>query len=554
MHAACGSRHARGGAALQIGDGAIVTGPKATGTTAPGWKWLFWPQKGEYANSTLFLTDETALAKAEVAPLTVDVQDVAVFSDGLEALALHFGSRTAHEPFFRAMFPPLHAHTAQGEATELSGQIAQFLTSPAVRAHGRRHLSDPRYPTRSSVMTLALRRASNRAAVSLGEMLGQGGEGAVYPLTDTPDLVAKIYHEPPHPSKVEKLAAMTRTAVPAVLRVAAWPVDLLIDEADTVRGFLMPKVDAREDAHELYSPKSRRESFPRADFRFVVRAGANLARAVATMHLQGHVIGDINHGNALIGRDCTVVLIDCDSFQIRGEGQSFTCDVGVPLFTPPELHGMTFRGLQRSTHHDGFGLAVLLFHLLFAGRHPLAGRYAGGEMTIERAIAESRFAYGARAASLGMSRPPATLSLNAFGPQIAELFERAFAKPAPDAPERPAATEWVAALRASGGRTATMRHRALALSSAERGVLLVWRSKRSSACRSSARRTSASWCQHRTCRASGKPSRPSLAHWKKNLSRWSSRNRNRPLPRRRLPRIATRKNHAAFIFRPLAGC
>jgi hypothetical protein len=117
------------GAALQIGDGAIVTG-----TDGAEWRWVFWPQKGEYANMTVFLTEETALARAQVATLSHDVQDVALFSDGLEPLALHFARRTAYEPFFRTAFAPLHALQTQGGSAALSQSLSQMLSSPAVRA------------------------------------------------------------------------------------------------------------------------------------------------------------------------------------------------------------------------------------------------------------------------------------------------------------------------------------------------------------------------------------------------------------------------------------
>ncbi len=204
---------------------------------------------------------------------------------------------------------------------------------------------------------MKLRRVSNNNPIQLGRELGRGGEGAVFPVIGVPDLVAKIYLKPPAPLKIEKLRSMARRASPALLRVAAWPVDVLGDEAGAVRGFLMPKVSAREDVHELYSPKSRRRAFPGVDFRFLARVAANIARAFAQVHAVGNVIGDVNHGNALVGRDGTVVLIDCDSFQIRDGVRIFTCDVGVPLFTPPELAGQAFRGLKRSANHDAFGLA-----------------------------------------------------------------------------------------------------------------------------------------------------------------------------------------------------
>ena len=298
-----------------------------------------------------------------------------------------------------------------------------------------------------------LQRGSNNSAIGLGKELGRGGEGAVFPVTGAPDLVAKIYLKPPAPAKAEKLRSMAQNASPALLRVAAWPVDVLTDPAGAVRGFLMPKVSAREDVHELYSPKSRRRFFPNVDFRFVVRAGTNIARAFAQVHAVGNVIGDVNHGNALVGRDGTVVLIDCDSFQVRDGARLYTCDVGVPLFTPPELAGRPFRGLRRTANHDAFGLAVLLFHLLYIGRHPFAGKYADGEMPIERAIAESRFVYGANAASFGMTPPPGTLTLDAFGVDVAQLFERAFAPPGEQ--PRPAATQWIEVLQALESRLQT---------------------------------------------------------------------------------------------------
>lgn len=293
-------------------------------------------------------------------------------------------------------------------------------------------------------MQLSLLRG--RTGIRTSQELGRGGEGAVFAIEGQHELAAKIYNTPPALQKVHKLAAMTEAASPDLLRIAAWPVDLLADAKGAVRGFVMPRITARRDIHELYSPKSRAESFAEADFRFLIHVSANIARAFAVVHEHGHVLGDVNHGNLLVGPDGTVMLIDCDSFQIRAAAHAFTCDVGVSLFTPPELQGRGFRGLVRTQNHDRFGLAILLFHLLYMGRHPFAGRYSGpGDMPIEKAIAERRFAYGPDRAAHGMKRPPGTIPLETMGAAIATNFIRAFGHTDNNG-GRPDAKSWITAL------------------------------------------------------------------------------------------------------------
>ncbi|MBU1702705.1 MAG: hypothetical protein KJ970_12650 [Candidatus Eisenbacteria bacterium] len=280
----------------------------------------------------------------------------------------------------------------------------------------------------------------------LEQELGRGGEGIVFTIAHQQRHVAKIYNIPPDQRRIRKLEAMAEAANPALLRIAAWPVDLLSDTKGIIRGFLMPRVVARRDVHELYSPKSRSDSFPQADFKFLIHVGANIARAFAIVHEGGHVLGDVNHGNLLVGPNGTVVLIDCDSFQISKGANVFTCDVGVPLFTAPELHGRALRNLIRTPNHDLFGLAVLLFHLLYMGRHPFAGRYTGpGDMGIERAVAEHRFAYGPDRANHRMERPPGTIPLETLGTVIAANFVRAFGR-SENARMRPDARSWISAL------------------------------------------------------------------------------------------------------------
>lgn len=284
------------------------------------------------------------------------------------------------------------------------------------------------------------------APVLLGRELGKGGEGSVFEISGTA-LVAKIYHRPAEPPKAEKLEAMVRLKAAPLSAFAAWPERRILDKSGRQTwGIVLPRVTDHREIHHLYSPAHRKIDFPAADWSFLVHVARNCAAAFESIHSAGHVVGDVNQGGILVSRQGTVKFIDCDSFQVSDGRRVFTCDVGVPHFTAPELQGKSFRGLQRAPTHDSFGLAVLVFHLLFMGRHPFAGRYHGaGDMPIELAIQQGRFAYGAAGAKVQMTPPPHALRLSHVSPVVADLFERAFRHAAGQL-IRPTAGEWVRAL------------------------------------------------------------------------------------------------------------
>jgi DNA-binding helix-hairpin-helix protein with protein kinase domain len=288
---------------------------------------------------------------------------------------------------------------------------------------------------------------STGKAIALGPEVGRGGEGVVYELASNPTLVAKIYHRPLDITRATKISAMILTGNPEILKIAAWPLAVLHDKGGVV-GLLMRKV-ARSDepVHELYTPKSRLRKFPEARWDFLLHVASNVARGFAAIHNAGHVVGDVNHGNILVSSSGTNTFIDCDSFQIQADGRIFLCPVGVPPYTPPELQNRQFNTVTRTKNHDAFGLAVLIFQLLFMGRHPFAGRFSGrGEMPIERAIAEFRFPYGRMAAKYQMRPPPSTLLLDQIPSALGDNFERAFSPEAASGAARPTPMEWLAAI------------------------------------------------------------------------------------------------------------
>ena len=284
--------------------------------------------------------------------------------------------------------------------------------------------------------------------VALGKELGRGGEGAVFDVAGNPTAVAKIYIKPPSRETADKLAAMVSKSTPELLKIAAWPTDILRDSGGQVTGFLMPKVGGFKAIFRLYLPKPRMQEFPTADWRFLIHAAANTARAFATVHNTGLVIGDVNHGNLVVTDDATVKMIDCDSFQVASGNKTWFCTVGVGTHQPPEMQAQaSYAGILRTPNQDRFGLAVLIFQLLCMARHPFSGRYngKGDPPTIEDAIKASRYAYSRDAARTQMTAPPGSLPMDALTPEIRDLFEAAFA-PGAAKQGRPTAEAWVTAL------------------------------------------------------------------------------------------------------------
>jgi TonB family protein len=269
-------------------------------------------------------------------------------------------------------------------------------------------------------------------------------------------MVAKIYTRSIPGDKLRKLTLMTELAAksPALLNACAWPVATLHSSYGTgsrgdLQGFLMPKIVGRKEIHHLTSPPTRKRDFLNRGWTFQIHVAQNLAAVIEMIHGMGVVIGDINEKGFLVGQDGTLRIIDCDSFQLSHSGRTFRCEVGVPDYTPPELQGIKggFGSVVRTMNHDAFGLAVIVFKLLFQGRHPFMGRFVGtGDPDLQRFIREYRFAYGKNSSAKQIGPPPHSLHLGALTHRAALLFEQAFAEPA-FAASRPTAAVWYESLR-----------------------------------------------------------------------------------------------------------
>ena len=107
----------------QLGDGAIILQEGEAYRTA------FWPQSGEYLNTTNFLTDPEFERRMEFQAHGSRVDELALLSDGLQMLALRYADKSVHNPFFLPLFQALRAVES---AAELRAPCRDFLTSPSV--------------------------------------------------------------------------------------------------------------------------------------------------------------------------------------------------------------------------------------------------------------------------------------------------------------------------------------------------------------------------------------------------------------------------------------
>jgi serine/threonine protein phosphatase PrpC len=111
-------------AACQVGDGAVVAR-----LTDGNFQTVTHPSIQEYLNETTFLTSADALDQAQHAILQKRATGLALFSDGLQMLALRMPQATPHPPFFA---PLLRLVAEIRDRSLAEDQLRRFLQSPRV--------------------------------------------------------------------------------------------------------------------------------------------------------------------------------------------------------------------------------------------------------------------------------------------------------------------------------------------------------------------------------------------------------------------------------------
>jgi hypothetical protein len=112
-----------------IGDGCAVLRRQDT----KEWIAPSWPEQGQYASTTFFLTDEPDL-HLRVTRVDCEIDAIAVFSDGIERLVLDLAAKRPSSTYFDGVIAPILASAAVGRDAALCDHLKEYLATPAINA------------------------------------------------------------------------------------------------------------------------------------------------------------------------------------------------------------------------------------------------------------------------------------------------------------------------------------------------------------------------------------------------------------------------------------
>jgi hypothetical protein len=107
----------------QIGDGVMIYNGDN------GYEFVFWPDIGEYANTTRFLTDEDYRNHLKIDFKDRNINELALMTDGLQMLALDFKESRVHDRFFEPLFRTIRSNT---DEDSLQKSLLDFMDSKRV--------------------------------------------------------------------------------------------------------------------------------------------------------------------------------------------------------------------------------------------------------------------------------------------------------------------------------------------------------------------------------------------------------------------------------------
>ena len=215
------------------------------------------------------------------------------------------------------------------------------------------------------------------------QFVNSGGEGTVYQLdgasnfTESHQYVVKIYNNPDkiNVDKLTRLKDIFEQNRECRSRIC-YPRFLVYDKPEGGKcvGMLMLKCDSSDTLYNIVSSiqNLRNRNWTRAE---LVTMAIDILERFEAIHQMGLLMGDVNLNNILVAVNSKSkmpmsVIIDVDSFQI-GDDERFLCPVFRHEFLSPRLQMQGEKSsFLRTLNDEYYAIAVLIFNILFLGRHP----------------------------------------------------------------------------------------------------------------------------------------------------------------------------------------
>ena len=234
--------------------------------------------------------------------------------------------------------------------------------------------------------TVQVSNAKSNRNMKLGTLLGEGGEGRVYTVEGSANLVAKIFdkgHLTAHrEAKIDLLIdkSLTRKGI-------CFPEYKVKNANGEFVGYAMRKAKGKEFQRTIFNPKRFRETFPNWKKIDLVDVCISFLEHIKYLHSLNIIVGDINPKNLMVDSQKNVFIIDADSWQIEG----YPCPVGTQMFTPPALLGGAYSEKLRTKEDENFAVATMLFMILITGQFPYMRKGTDGDQV--KLIKEGVFAF-----------------------------------------------------------------------------------------------------------------------------------------------------------------
>lgn len=292
--------------------------------------------------------------------------------------------------------------------------------------------------------------AGQRLELACDPFNDEGSEGRLFDIQGKPGYVAKIFRTSELARKREpKLKAMCRLpqmcSLPPNL---TWPQNLLYDENGVFVGFIMKRLQPSVTFDKLFA-------YPNGTAQVSQRLAAliSLANTLGRMHMCGVAMGDPGPQNIPVLADCTVQLIDTDSFDITmPDGSRYPCLGCTPEYVAPEMlraaQGGSYAtcGVSFDAWTDCYALGVLVHKALFFGKHPCSYAVdvnAPDGTPVPPLVERERNGWvSAFVPRPNLCVPAGMPAMSDFPPYLQEAFRRTFVEGFRDPHRRTTAFEW----------------------------------------------------------------------------------------------------------------